>query len=41
MGDLFKEFYKKQRGVEPTDEMMELFLKIAGEEGNTNEAQET
>lgn len=32
MGELFKEFYIKQRMVEPSDEIMELFLSIAGEE---------
>lgn len=32
MGELFKEFYIKQRMVEPSDEVMELFLSIAGEE---------
>jgi exonuclease SbcD len=40
IGEMFKEFYKKQRGVEPTDELLELFLKIAGEEEESHEAQE-
>jgi hypothetical protein len=37
---MFKEFYKKQRGIEPTDELLGLFLKIAGEEEENHEAQE-
>lgn len=32
MGELFKEFYIKQRMVEPSNEVMEMFLSIAGEE---------
>ncbi|MCY6371344.1 exonuclease SbcCD subunit D [Clostridium ganghwense] len=39
MGELFEEFYVKQRMVEPSDEIMELFLSIAGEEeGEEHEA---
>ena len=33
MSELFREFYKKQREVEPTEELMELFLNIIKEEG--------
>lgn len=32
MVEIFKEFYTKQRMVEPSDEIMELLLSIAGEE---------
>lgn len=42
MGELFKEFYKSIRSVEPDDEIMDLFLKIAldveEEEEGTDEA---
>lgn len=40
VGDMFREYYKKQRGTEPTDELMELFLKIAGEGDENHETQE-
>lgn len=33
MSELFKEFYKKQREVDPSEELMELFLSIIKEEG--------
>lgn len=33
MEELFKEFYVSSRGLEPTEELLELFLKIVEEEG--------
>ncbi|KYH34200.1 nuclease SbcCD subunit D [Clostridium tepidiprofundi DSM 19306] len=33
MSELFREFYKKQREVEPSEELMDLFLNIIKEEG--------
>lgn len=39
MRELFKDFYIKQRMVEPTEEIMELFLNIVeGEEDEEDEA---
>lgn len=40
IGDLFSEFYRSRRKVDPTQELMQLFLKIALEEGEDNEATE-
>ncbi len=36
--ELFKEFYFRERKVEPTEEFMKLFEEIVGEEGDENEA---
>ena len=30
--EIFKEFYKKERDVEPTDEVIDMLLSIVGEE---------
>jgi len=39
MSDMFKEFYLKERKVEPSSELMDLFLRIAQEEeGDASEA---
>lgn len=39
MGEVFKEFYKLKRNLEPTEELMNLFLKIVQEDENeTTEA---
>lgn len=35
MGELFKEFYSFSRGLEPKGELMDLFLDIINEEGDT------
>lgn len=41
MGEVFKEFYKSKRSVEPTEELMNLFLKIVQEEGEEHETKES
>lgn len=38
MGELFKEFYLKQRMVEPSEEIMDLFLNIVEKEEEEDEA---
>lgn len=38
MAELFREFYLKEKGTLPTEEIMELFLNIAGKEGEEDEA---
>ena len=35
--EIFKEFYAKERGVEATDEVVEMLLKIMLEEGDKDE----
>lgn len=35
--DIFKEFYKKERGVEAQEELVELLLSIVSEDGDCNE----
>lgn len=37
MTEMFKEFYKKQRGAEITSELLDLFLNITKEEGEDDE----
>lgn len=37
MGELFKEFYTFSRGLEPKGELMDLFLDIISEEGDTQD----
>lgn len=41
MAELFKEFYMKERKVQPSSEVMELFLNIVMEGEEENEAKET
>ena len=36
--EIFKEFYKKERDVEPQKEVLDLLLSIMNEEGDDNEA---
>ena len=33
MAELFRDFYTFNKGVEPKGELMDMFMKIAGEEG--------
>ena len=35
--EIFKEFYKKERDVEPDDELLKLLLSIMGEEEEADE----
>jgi len=41
MGDVFKEFYVSRRNTPPTEELMNLFLKITEEEEMADETSET
>ncbi|SKC49107.1 exonuclease SbcCD subunit D [Maledivibacter halophilus] len=41
MMELFREFYINKTKIEPTDEFMELFAEIAGEEGEDDETKNT
>ncbi|MBQ8451291.1 MAG: exonuclease SbcCD subunit D [Clostridia bacterium] len=34
--ELFKEFYKKVRGIEPTDDLIQMFVSLKGGEDETN-----